>query len=161
LALDKVIALVFLLVCLLYGYVAFYTMDATLPPFMKHNPIWPSSLPKILAVLGIVASLFVILGKSEPQDEDGDDINYRQLANYEYGKAVAMLLLMVGYALGLSTLGFLLSTCLFLFLGTWILGERRWLLSIIVSLIAAFFVWYLVQQVLGIYLRPLPSFFAR
>ncbi len=38
-ALDRWIALIFLLICLVYGYIAFFSMDAALPPFMKRNPI--------------------------------------------------------------------------------------------------------------------------
>ncbi|MGR3344909.1 MAG: tripartite tricarboxylate transporter TctB family protein, partial [Paracoccaceae bacterium] len=38
-ALDRWIAVVFLLICLIYGYTAFFTMDGGLPPFMQRNPI--------------------------------------------------------------------------------------------------------------------------
>ncbi|MEO1250033.1 MAG: tripartite tricarboxylate transporter TctB family protein, partial [Pseudomonadota bacterium] len=46
----------------------------------------------------------------------------------------------------------------FLILGSVILGERNWLLMIGVSVVAAGSVWYLVQEVLGIFMRPLPIF---
>ena len=49
-------------------------------------------------------------------------------------------------------------TAAFLIFGSYILGERKWALMVPISLIATFVVWYLVQQVLGIYLRPLPGF---
>ena len=54
-ALDRWIALVLLGVCLTYGYAAWFTMDGSLPPFMQRNPIWPSTFPKVLSVLGVVA----------------------------------------------------------------------------------------------------------
>jgi putative tricarboxylic transport membrane protein len=53
-ALDRWIALVFIAFCAVYGYLAFFTMDQLLPPFMQRNPVWPSTFPKVLAVLGII-----------------------------------------------------------------------------------------------------------
>ncbi|MEL7027090.1 MAG: tripartite tricarboxylate transporter TctB family protein, partial [Pseudomonadota bacterium] len=35
---------------------------------------------------------------------------------------------------------------------------RRWLILLVVSALATGVVWYLVQVVLGIFLRPLPGF---
>ena len=39
-----------------------------------------------------------------------------------------------------------------------VLGERRFHILIPVALIAAGFIWWLVQEVLGIFLRPWPFF---
>jgi len=58
----------------------------------------------------------------------------------------------------LRPLGFLISTSGFLILGSFILGERKWHIMGLVALIATLVVWYLVQEVLGIYMRPLPGF---
>ncbi len=158
-ALDRWIALIFLLICLVYGYTAFFSMDAALPPFMKRNPIWPSTFPKVLAVLGIIASLFVLLGfEKNNGPEKTPDIDYRRLWDYNIGQAVLLLALMVLYAVALRPAGFIASTSLFLILGPLILGERRYLVVGVVALIAAVAVWYLVEGVLGIYLRPLPYF---
>ena len=67
-------------------------------------------------------------------------------------------MLMVAYALCLRPVGFLLSTTVFLIAGSFILGERKWHVMIPVAVIATASVWYLVQEVLGIYMRPLPGF---
>ena len=53
--LDRWIAFVFLLFCLIYGYTAFFVMDDQLAPFLKNNPVWPSTFPKVLSVGGIIA----------------------------------------------------------------------------------------------------------
>ncbi len=157
-ALDRWIALVLLGVCLTYGYTAWFTMDGSLAPFMKRNPIWPSTFPKVLSVLGILATLVILLGfeKGEPKEAD---IDYRRLTEYHLGQALLLLGLMVVYALCLRPLGFLTATSAFLILGSFILGERKWHIMLPVALIAALCVWYLVQEVLGIYMRPLPGFF--
>ncbi|MDG4648139.1 tripartite tricarboxylate transporter TctB family protein [Roseibacterium sp. SDUM158017] len=160
-ALDRWIALIFIMFCCVYGYAAFFTMDQLLPPFMQRNPVWPSTFPKILSVLGIVIGLIVVFGLEKPSGEDEPsavDINYRRLQDYNIGQALMLLGLMVVYALTLRSAGFLLSTTVFLAGGAAILGERRWITMILVAVIAAGSVWYLVQEVLGIFLRPLPFF---
>jgi len=65
---------------------------------------------------------------------------------------------MILYALMLRPAGFILSTSGFLIFGSIILGERRIFLTVIIAAIATGVVWYLVQVVLGIFLRPLPFF---
>ena len=156
-ALDRWIALILAGICLAYGYTAWFTMDGSLAPFMKRNPIWPSTFPKVLSVIGLLASLVILLGLEKSESSE-PDIDYRRLGQYNLGQALLLLALMVAYALGLRPLGFLFSTAAFLILGSFFLGERRWVVMLPVSLIATFVVWYLVQQVLGIYLRPLPGF---
>ena len=157
-ALDRWIALVLLGICLAYGYAAWFTMDDNLAPFMRRNPIWPSTFPKILSVLGIVAASVILLGLEKSEDTKEADIDYRRLGEYKTGQAVLLLMLMVAYALCLRPVGFLLSTTVFLIAGSFILGERKWHVMIPVAVIATASVWYLVQEVLGIYMRPLPGF---
>ncbi len=156
-ALDRWISLILLGICLAYGYAAWFTMDAQLAPFMQRNPIWPSTFPKVLSVLGILTSLIILFGLEKSEAKVGD-IDYRRLGDYHLGQALLLLGLMVAYALCLRPLGFILSTAGFLILGSVILGERKWHIMVPVALIATGVVWYLVQQVLGIYLRPLPIF---
>ena len=155
-ALDRWIALLLLGICCIYGYSAWFVMDDTLAPFMRRNPIWPSTFPKVLSVLGIIAAL-VILSGVEKAEASEPDIDYRRLHEYFLGQALLLLGLMVIYALALRPLGFLLSTSGFLIIGSLILGERRWHIMIPVVVIATGTVWYLVDEVLGIYMRPLPG----
>lgn len=156
-ALDRWIALILLGICIVYGYTAWFTMDASLAPFMRRNPIWPSTFPKVLSIFGIIASLVILFGLEKGAQKIGE-IDHRRLTDYFLGQALLLLGLMVVYALCLRPLGFLGSTSLFLIIGSFILGERKWHIMIPVSLIATAAVWYLVQEVLGIFLRPLPYF---
>jgi putative tricarboxylic transport membrane protein len=156
-ALDRWIALLLLGICLVYGYTAWFTMDGQLPPIMKRNPVWPSSFPKLLSILGIVVSTIILLGFEKGEAKE-PDIDYRRLTDYKLGQALLLLGLMVAYALCLRPLGFLFSTAAFLVLGSYILGERKWHVMLPVALIATGVVWYLVQEVLGIFMRPLPIF---
>ncbi|MBL4627474.1 MAG: tripartite tricarboxylate transporter TctB family protein [Roseicyclus sp.] len=162
-ALDRWIALIFVAMCCIYGYAAFFTMDQLLPPFMQRNPVWPSTFPKILSIAGIIVGLIVLLGLEKQDGEkepSATDINYRRLGQYNTWAAVGLLVLMVAYALALRPIGFVAATILFLTLGATILGERKFHILIPVAASATFIVWYLVQQVLGIFLRPWPFFLA-
>ena len=156
-AFDRWVALVLLGICLTYGYTAWFMMDGALPPIMKRLAVWPSSFPKVLSIAGIILSLIVVLGIEKGEVKVGD-IDYRRLHEYKLGQALALLGLMVAYAILLRPAGFLLATSGFLIGGSVILGERRWVVMIVVSAIATFGIWYLVQEVLGIFLRPLPFF---
>ena len=156
-ALDRWVALVLLGICLTYGYTAWFMMDGALPAIMKRLAVWPSSFPKVLSIAGIILSLIVVLGIEKGEVKVGD-IDYRRLHEYKLGQALALLGLMVAYAILLRPAGFLLATSGFLIGGSVILGERRWIVMIVVSAIATFGIWYLVQEVLGIFLRPLPFF---
>ena len=156
-ALDRWIALILLGICLAYGYTAWFTMDAGLAPFMKRNPIWPSTFPKVLSILGTIACLIILSGLEESEPKEVE-IDYRRLHKYKLGQALLLLGLMVAYALCLRPAGFIVSTTTFLFFGAFVLGERKWVLMAGVAVIATMVVWYLVQEVLGIYMRPLPGF---
>ncbi|WP_299139342.1 tripartite tricarboxylate transporter TctB family protein [uncultured Tateyamaria sp.] len=160
-ALDRWIGLVLLGIFVAYGYAAWFTMDAGLAPFMQRNPIWPSTFPKVLSIIGILVGLIIVLGlekPDKPRDQDPSVTVYRQLKEFKLGQAGLLLGLMVAYALLLRPAGFIAATVGFLVIGSAILGERRWITMIVVAGLATGIVWYLVQVVLGIFLRPLPAF---
>ena len=165
-ALERWIALAFVALCCIYGYAAFFTMDHLLPAILQRNPIWPSTFPKILSVLGVIVGLVVLFsGKSAKtveadttKEQSAEDIDHRRLGDYNMGQALSLLALMVAYALLLRPAGFVGATILFLALGGFILGERKFHILIPVAAIAAGTIWYLVQEVLGIFLRPWPAF---
>ncbi len=155
--LDRYIALIFLLVCAIYGYTAFFTMDQGLPPIMLRNPVWPSTFPKVLSVAGILIGLWILLGFEKTRGSPEGEIDYRRLTDYKLGQAVLLIVLMSVYAICLRPAGFLVSTAAFLVLSSAVLGERKWLFMVLCSVIASVVVWYLVDQLLGVYMQPLPS----
>jgi putative tricarboxylic transport membrane protein len=113
----------------------------------------------VLSVAGIVVALFVLTGLEKAAGGDkSPEIDYRRLTEYKLGQAVLLLAMMVAYALLLRPAGFILSTSLFLVLSAVVLGERNWMLLLTISAATSLGVWYLVQQVLDIFLRPLPQF---
>ena len=158
--LDRAIAVIFLLFCLIYGYTAFVTMEANLLPFEKNMTFLPNTMPKWLSVLGIIIGLVVVLqtGPAAQEEIDDSEIDYRNMRQYKVGQAIFLLVLMVAYALLLRPIGFIAATSLFLCVGGFILGERNYKLLVPIAVFTAFFIWYLVQELLGIFLRPWPWF---
>ena len=160
-ALDRWIALVIGLVFVIYGHTAFFGMDDLLPPILKRNPIWPSTFPKILSVVGIIAAVAVAVNIEKSAKQVGDDMDISKWRQYKLFDAVLLIGGMIIYALTLRSLGFLTSTFLFLSLGGILLGERRFILLVVVSAAASYGIWYLVDTILGIYMTPYPAFIGR
>ena len=158
--LERAIAGIFILLCLIYGYTAFVSMEANLLPFEKNMTFLPNTLPKWLSVLGVISGLVVVIqsGPKSGPPIDSSEIDYRNMRQYKLGQALLLLGLMVAYALLLRPFGFLAATTLFLAGGSLILGERKYHVLIPIAVSTAVIIWYLVQEVLGIFLRPWPWF---
>lgn len=155
--LDKWIAVLFLLLSLIYGYTAF---TYELLPFELNTSFKPNTMPMALSVLGIIIAFVLIIAPKTAVEDGGEqgNIDVSNLGQYKLGQAASLLLAMVLYALALRPVGFLASTVLFLAGGSFILGERRYRVMIPIALIGALSIWYLVQEMLGIFLRPWPWF---
>ena len=155
--LEKFLALIILIICILYAYTSFITMQANLLPFEKNMTVLPNSLPKVISIFGIIISTFLILKKEEHNsDENISSINLKNVFNFYYGKALSIILLMIIYTLCLRPIGFILSSVLFLFLASFILGERSYIKLAIICLLGTSIIWLLLEKVLGIYMRPFP-----
>ena len=96
--------------------------------------------------------------EKSPNRDEAPDINLKRLGDYQVGHALILIGLMIAYALLLRPLGFIASTFLFLAVGSFTLGERKYVTMAVVAIIATLSIWYLVDNVLGIFLRPLPLF---
>jgi len=156
--LDKWIALVFLVISVAYGYAAF---TYQLLPFERNMSFNPNTMPMVLSVLGAGLALLIIISKKPVADADGNvlgDINVARLGDYKFGQALALIGAMLLYAVALRPIGFLASTTLFVMGTSWILGERKLHIMMIAAVSGAFIIWFLVQEALGIFLRPLPWF---
>ena len=155
--LEKFLALIILIICILYAYTSFITMQANLLPFEKNMTVLPNSLPKVISIFGIIISIFLILKKEEHNSEESiSSINLKNVFSFYYGKALSIILLMIIYTLCLRPVGFILSSVLFLFLASFILGERSYIKLAIICLLGTSIIWLLLEKVLGIYMRPFP-----
>ena len=150
---DKVGALVVLALSIVYGAMAFNIPEA---PGIEDAGVTPSSLPIALSAAGIVASLLILVlpaprridrGREGPAFTDA-------FKGLDLRRAAFLFLLMVGYGLTLKPLGFLISTILFLCGGFWTMGERRIKLMVLVSIGVTGGFWFILTQLLSIYLEP-------
>ncbi|MEM6498437.1 MAG: tripartite tricarboxylate transporter TctB family protein [Pseudomonadota bacterium] len=155
--LERGIAILFLVFCMAYGYTAFVTMQNDLLPFELNMSFLPNTMPKVLSIAGAICALFIIVGGRAPGDER-KPIVAEGLTLANTSQAIALLGFMIAYALLLRPLGFIAATSLFLIGSSLLLGERRLLTLLAVSVFASFAVWYLVQEMLDIVLRPWPWF---
>ncbi len=156
--LDKWIAVFFLVIAIVYGYASF---TYPLLPFERNMVFLPNTLPMALSVLGVILSLVVILSPKPQPDADGKvlgSVDLDELRTFKLGQAFSLIAAMVIYAVALRPIGFIAATTAFLVGTGWILGERKLQLMIPIALVAALLIWLLVQQALGIFLRPLPWF---
>ncbi len=151
---DKVGALVILALSIVYGAMAFNIPEA---PGVEGAGVTPSSLPIALSATGIVASLLILVLPA-PRRIDRDDEDESSFSDafkgLDWRCAAFLFLLMVGYGLTLKPLGFLISTILFLWGGFWTMGERRIKLMLLVSIGVTVGFWFILTQLLRIYLEP-------
>ena len=127
---------------------------------MQRNPVWPSTFPNVLGILSIIVSSTIVLGlEKNKYNNYGTEIDYRRIFDYNLGPAIFLVIMMALYAITLRPLGFFISTVTFLAVSGYVLGERKIIILFFVAASASFIIWYLVEQVLGIYLRPLPTIF--
>ncbi|MGI9316309.1 MAG: tripartite tricarboxylate transporter TctB family protein, partial [bacterium] len=152
--LDRWIALLFLIGSIIYGMAAF---NYPLLPFERNMAFLPNTLPIALSVLGATVSVFILL-TAGPSSEDSSVITIEEVKQFKLGQTVALVVSMVLYAVLLRPIGFIAATSLFIVGSGALLGERKLWLLIPIALVATLLVWYLVQQTLGIYLRPWPAF---
>ena len=162
LSINRWVALGMLAFSSCYGYLA---LTYRILPFEQFLAMKPNTMPIGLAVAGMICSsvLLVIPNNSSASEGNkviGSDQKYLESPeNYEWGKGIGLLILAVIYALSLRQAGFLIATFLFLSIGGLILGERKVWILLSVSCLASFLVWYLVDEVLSIFMRPWPMIF--
>ena len=142
---DRLGAMAFILACLCYGY---QTTLIPLFPGDEYEPFTARTLPTLLTFIGIGLSL-ILLVTGQPDKKlkcETAPLNWKLL--------IGFLVLMALYGVGLTYLGFVLATSLFLLAGFYLLGERRKsiLFGASFPFVIAFFL--LLTQGLDIYLEP-------
>lgn len=150
---DKVGALVILVLSIVYG-----TMGLNIPeaPGIEDSGVTPASLPMALSATGIVGSLLIlILPAPRRINHNRDESSFTAaFKGLNWRCAAFLFLLMVGYGLTLKPLGFLISTILFLFGGFRAMGEQRIKLMLLVSIGMTVGFWFILTQLLRIYVEP-------
>ncbi|MCJ8322818.1 MAG: tripartite tricarboxylate transporter TctB family protein [Rhizobiales bacterium] len=144
---DRIGALVLLAFSIGYGAMIY---QIPLLPFQRTAAFTAQTLPQALSVMGIVLSLVLLFTS---RNRDMPDV-----AGYHWLKGGLICGLMVAYGFLVRPAGFILSTGLFLIFCELVLGERRWKILIFSTMPVVLFFWYLMNEVLGVYVAPLPEF---
>ena len=145
LTLDRIAGLVFLAFCIAYGLLA---GNIELYFGGENEPFTARTFPTVLAWFGsIIAFLIVVLPSRDAESADAATI--RRL---DWRHVLPLLVLMILYGLTIKSVGFFVSTSVFLLAGFLILGERRWLVlaAAPIPIVATF--QFLLHDVLGIYI---------
>ena len=140
---TKFISLLFLVLSVFYLYTAYNIQVFT---FDENAPFNARTFPIYLGYTGLFFSgLKLIL-----PDPDTIKVEHRSL---EYKKTGILILIAIIYGATILKVGYFLTTSLFLFASYYFLGERRWILMLLLSFpfVAAFM--YLLHGILDIYLR--------
>lgn len=155
-ALDRWVAILFLAICIVYGYAAF---NYPLLPFEQNMSFLPNTMPMALSALGVIIALVIVVSPRAAEDADGlGEIDLSRLREFKIAQTLGLVGAMVLYALLLRPIGFLAATAFFIAGTSIILGERKFHLLVPIAVVTAVVIWYLVQETLGIFLRPWPAF---
>ncbi len=141
---DRVGAMIFLIVCLCYGY---QTSLIPMFPGDEYEPFTARTLPSILTTIGVILSLILLI-TAQPDEKSG------AVMGFNWRLLIGFLVLMAMYGVGLTYIGFILATGLFLMCGFYLLGERRKSILFGASFPFVIAFYLLLTQGLDIYLEP-------
>ena len=125
------------------------SMDIPLDPFDLEVGFTSRSLPIFLSVSAIFISILLVF--FSVFDSDAKPVS-DELSHIGWKPMLALILLMAVYVTTFNYLGFVLASALFLQIAFMLLGERRLLLSVCVSLGLILLLWFILTQIFGLYL---------
>ena len=139
--LSRISALIFLLLFSIYSYLAgeikVFTFDVDAPFNAK-------TFPKLISYIGILFS-FLALIFSKNDDEP--------VSQYEWLKVFVLFVLVFSYGLIIKTVGFFLSTNLFLIIAYYYLGVRSIKLIFFCSVPVVAGLQFMLHELLDVYIR--------
>ncbi|MEH6403764.1 MAG: tripartite tricarboxylate transporter TctB family protein [Sneathiella sp.] len=151
---DKAGAFAFLVLALAYGL---NIGDIPMLPGDEDEPFNAKTMPIFLAwFMGGVSFLMLV---TRSTNENGSDPVVAAFTGLQWGKTAQLLGLMIFYGFTITFLGFIPATILFILGGLWILEERRLKVLLLTSIPLTVIFWYILSQLLGIYLTHGELFF--
>ena len=145
---DRVSAVLLLAFSVVYG---FMSTRIEMFPGAELDPFTPQTLPRALAVMcgALAVAIFFFSSRGRGRESFAS-----AFAGLDWGRAVALLVLMVLFAVALDWLGFVPAAVLFLAAGFRVLGITRLRTIVLGSVPLAVGFWFLLSRVLEIYLAP-------
>jgi putative tricarboxylic transport membrane protein len=146
---EKVGALVILLFSLGYGLLA---TRIQLSFLSMQETFTARTMPYSLAALGIILSLAIIVLPTG--DPSGKKSLREETEGMDWLTGILLVVAMFIFGLTMKWLGFILSSIIFLLIGFWILGERRWKLMTFTAIPLVLVLWVIMSMLLGVYIAP-------
>ena len=138
----KIISLLFFIFSAFYLYTAYQIRVFS---FDENAAFNAKTFPIYLGYFGMfIAGLKIALPEKKSEEVDQQFLNYK--------KTLVLILIMVIYGLTIRSVGFFLSTSLFLISSYYFLGERRWLRMFLLSFPFVAIFMFLIHGLLDIYL---------
>ena len=134
-------AFIFLLIFLIYSYLA---GEIRVFAFDENADFNARTFPKLISYLGIIVSLLtLVLSKNEEEN----------MSQYEWISVIILFALVFSYGLLIKTIGFFVSTNLFLIVSYLYLGVRSYKVIILSSLPVVAGLQFMLHGLLDVYIR--------
>ena len=138
---TRISAFIFLLIFLIYSYLA---GEIRVFAFDENADFNARTFPKLISYLGILVSLLtLVLSKNEKED----------MGQYEWISVIILFALVFSYGLLIKTIGFFVSTNLFLIVSYLYLGVRSYKVIILSSLPVVAGLQFMLHGLLDVYIR--------
>ena len=138
---TRISALIFLLIFLVYSYLA---GEIRVFSFDENADFNARTFPKFISYLGIVVS-FLTLVLSKNEDES--------FGQYEWLKVFGLFVLVFTYGIIIKSVGFFLSTNLFLLISYYYLGVRSYKVLLFSSFPVVAGLQFMLHELLDVYIR--------
>ncbi|MCF6173223.1 MAG: tripartite tricarboxylate transporter TctB family protein [Campylobacteraceae bacterium] len=147
---SRIGALFFLIFSAFYFYKSFdiHLLSSTLSDVMTAR-----TFPYYLGILGMIISILILIFSFTDLDKTNDLLDMEKLRTYDFKKGMYLIVTMIFYGYTIRSLGFLISTIIFLILGFKILEEKSWKVILLTSFSVSIVFWLLLTQLLGIYVE--------
>ena len=138
---TRISAFVFLLIFLIYSYLA---GEIRVFAFDENADFNARTFPKLISYLGIIVSLLtLVLSKNEKEN----------MGQYEWISVIVLFALVFSYGVLIKTIGFFVSTNLFLIISYLYLGVRSYKVIIFSSLPVVAALQFMLHGLLDVYIR--------
>ena len=138
---TRISAFIFLLIFLIYSYLA---GEIRVFAFDENADFNARTFPKLISYLGIVVSLLtLVLSKNEEEN----------MVQYEWISVIILFVLVFSYGRVIKTIGFFVSTNLFLIVSYLYLGVRNYKVIILSSLPVVAGLQFMLHGLLDVYIR--------
>jgi len=138
---TRISAFIFLLIFLIYSYLA---GEIRVFAFDENADFNARTFPKLISYLGIIVSLLtLVLSKNEEEN----------MSQYEWISVIILFALVFSYGLLIKTIGFFVSTNLFLIVSYLYLGVRSYKVIILSSFPVVAGLQFMLHGLLDVYIR--------